>query len=59
MARLAPEERQIVLLSVLEGYTMREIAQMLSVKEGTVKTRLMRSRQRFKKIYLGQEGNCT
>ena len=41
MARLAPEERQIVLLSVLQGYTMRELPQ------GTVSSKLHRT---FKKL---------
>ena len=40
-----------------EGFKVREIAKMLGVKDSTVKSRLMRSRQRFKKIYLEREGN--
>ena len=47
MARLAPEERQIVLLSVLQGYTMREIAEMLELPQGTVSSKLHRT---FKKL---------
>ena len=59
LAQMAENDRLVLTLHYLDGLKVREIAQMLSVKEGTVKTRLMRSRQRFKKIYLGQEGNCT
>lgn len=47
MARLAPDERQMVLLSVLEGYTMREIAEMLALPQGTVSSKLHRT---FKKL---------
>ncbi len=59
LAQLAENDRLVLTLHYMDGLKVREIAQMLSVKEGTVKTRLMRSRQRFKKIYLEQEGNCT
>lgn len=59
LAQLAENDRLVLTLHYIDGLKVREIAQMLSVKEGTVKTRLMRSRQRFKKIYLEQEGNCT
>lgn len=47
MARLSPDERQMVLLSVLEGYTMREIAEMLELPQGTVSSKLHRT---FKKL---------
>ena len=43
LGTLSPEERQIVLLSVLEGYTMREIASMLEMPQGTVSSKLSRS----------------
>lgn len=50
MARLAPEERQIVLLSVLEGYTMREIAQMLELPQGTVSSKLHRTLKKLRRM---------
>lgn len=41
--RLTPEERQIFLMSALEGYTMREIAEILSLPQGTVSSKLFRT----------------
>ena len=40
LGTLSPEERQIVLLSVVEGYTMREIASMLEMPQGSVSSKL-------------------
>ena len=59
LSQLAENDRLVLTLHYMDGLRIREIASLLDVKEGTVKTRLMRSRQRFKKIYLGQEGDCT
>lgn len=56
---LGENDRLVLTLYYLEGFKIREIAKLLSLKEGTVKTRLMRGRQRFKKIYMGQEGDCS
>lgn len=50
MARLAPDERQIVLLSVLEGYTMREIAEMLGLPQGTVSSKLHRTLKKLRQM---------
>lgn len=47
MARLAPDERQMVVLSTLYGYTMREIGQMMDLPQGTVSSKLHRT---FKKL---------
>lgn len=48
LGTLSPEERQIVLLSVLEGYTMREIASMLEMPHGTVSSKLSRSLKKLR-----------
>lgn len=48
LASLAAEERQIVLLSVLERYTMREIAGMLGLPQGTVSSKLSRSLKKLR-----------
>lgn len=50
MARLAPDERQIVLLSVLQGYTMREIAEMLDLPQGTVSSKLHRTLKKLRRM---------
>ena len=44
-----PEKYRLpILLYYLEGYSLRQVAQMLRVPENTVKTRLSRGRQRLK-----------
>lgn len=44
LGRLSPEHRAVVVLHYLEGYKIREIADMLGVPAGTVKSRLMLAR---------------
>lgn len=46
--RLAVQERQIVLLSVVQGYTTKEIASILSCPQGTVSSKLHRSLKKLK-----------
>ncbi len=44
-----PEKYRLpILLYYLEGYSLRQVAQMLRVPENTVKTRLSRGRQQLK-----------
>ena len=45
---LAPDERKIVLLSVLEGYTGREIASILDCPAGTVRSKLSRALKKLR-----------
>ena len=42
--RLGEEQRCVLLLSVVEGFAMKEIAGMLSIPVGTVMSRLGRAR---------------
>ena len=49
MAQLSYEERSIVILSVLQGYTTREIAQIMGSPHGTVSSKLYRSLKKMKK----------
>ena len=44
-----PEKKRIALTLQLEGYTSKEIAQILRVPEGTVKTRLRDAKQLLRK----------
>lgn len=46
---LPPEHRTTVVLHYLEGYKVRDIAQMLDTPVGTIKTRLMKARMYLRK----------
>lgn len=46
---LSPQERMILSLSVLYGYTTKQISQMLRCPHGTVSSKLHRSLQKLKK----------
>ena len=48
MAKLDPDQRLILHLFYYEGYSVPEIARLLAIKIGTVKSRLFRSRQSLK-----------
>ncbi len=56
LAALAENDRLVLTLHYMDGFKLREIAKMLGVKENTVKSRLKRSREKLKKIYLEREG---
>ena len=47
--RLSPELRSVVQATVLDGLTTREAAQLLGLRQGTVKTRMMRARHVLRK----------
>ena len=49
LSTLTVEERSIVLLSVLEGYTLREIAAMLGLPQGTVSSKLSRTLKKLRR----------
>lgn len=57
LAAMAENDRLVLTLHYMDGLKVKEIAKLLGVKEGTVKSRLMRSRNRLQKIYLEREGN--
>lgn len=48
LSRLPAGERDVVVLSVLEGFAERETAQALGIAEGTVKSRLSRAKRRLR-----------
>lgn len=52
---LPPQEKQIVLLSVLGGYKSHEIAWMLRCSSGTVRSRLKRALGKLRKLLEEQE----
>jgi len=55
---LLPEYRVVLLLIVIEGFTCKETAEMLSVPIGTVMSRLSRARDQVKK-YLNSCANSS
>lgn len=55
LRRLPEREQAVVVLSVLEGYPEREVAQALGVPVGTVKSRLSRAKAKLRGE-LAQEG---
>lgn len=57
MNGLESEERAIMILRDIQGFSYREIADMLSIPMGTVKSRINRSRFALKAIYQELYGN--
>ncbi|MBQ1862523.1 MAG: sigma-70 family RNA polymerase sigma factor [Clostridia bacterium] len=49
---LPDEQRELIELKDIHGFSYEEIAEMLSIKEGTLKSRLNRGRLALKKILL-------
>ncbi|NLG52076.1 MAG: RNA polymerase sigma factor [Chloroflexi bacterium] len=48
--QLAPDYRAPLVLFSVQGYSVREIADMLGISEGAVKTRLCRARAKFREV---------
>lgn len=51
LARLSPDDRAVLVLYGVEGYSTAEISAMLGISPGAVKTRLCRARERFRRAY--------
>jgi RNA polymerase sigma-70 factor, ECF subfamily len=51
LLRIPASYRAVLILFSVQGYSVREISEMLSISEGAVKTRLSRARERFRKAY--------
>ena len=47
---LPPEDRAVIHLHYYEGYSTGEIAQMLGLRPGTVRSRLSRAREKLRKL---------
>lgn len=55
IARLSDEQREVIILRDIEGYTYDEIADMLSLEIGTVKSRLNRARTNLRSLLTNSE----
>ncbi len=53
---LRDDEREIVVMKELDGFTFREISEIKGIPENTVKTRLYTSLKKLRKIILEIEG---
>lgn len=49
LGKLEDTERQIITLSVVQGYTTREVAEMLDLPQGTVSSKLYRGLAKMRK----------
>lgn len=56
LAGLSPDDRDLVLLTAWEGLEPREVAQVLGVRPGAVRTRLSRARSRLRALLGDDEG---
>ena len=56
LASLAPPYRTVVVLREIEGLPYDEIAQVLGLAEGTVKSRLLRGRELLRRKLAGYVG---
>ncbi len=54
---LRSKEKEVLILHYIEGYSCREIGQILKISENAVKKRLERARNSFKKQYEEAEKN--
>lgn len=53
LGHLSPSQRSVLILYSVQGYSTREIGEMLGITQGAVKTRLCRARERFRQVYQG------
>lgn len=51
LAKLPPKHRAVLVLFTVQGYSTREIGNMMGISSGAVKTRLYRARERFRQVY--------
>jgi RNA polymerase sigma-70 factor, ECF subfamily len=58
LGALSMNDRQVLVLYAMHGHSVREIAEVLGVSEGAVKTRLCRARERFRRVYAEECGDA-
>jgi RNA polymerase sigma-70 factor (ECF subfamily) len=47
---LKPEERSVVVLRLMEGYSIKETAEIIGIKEGTVMSKLSRALKKMQTV---------
>ena len=50
LAQLSDEEREIVILHYAQGYTSKEIAEILDMNDSTVRSKIMRSGEKMRRF---------
>ena len=50
LAKLSEEERTLLMMKEIEGYSVEELAQIHGMNENTVKVKLFRARQKLVKL---------
>ena len=50
LSRLSDEEREIVILHYCQGYTSKEIGEILDMKDATVRSKILRSGEKMRKF---------
>ena len=58
MDKLGENDQLLLSLFYYDDFSVRQIADALSLSEGAVRTRLTRSRERFKELYVQEKGEC-
>lgn len=56
LAELEPDERLMIVLKEVEGYSVEEISQALGINPNTVKVRMFRARRRLTELYRRRYG---
>lgn len=51
LARLSTEDREVLYLCDVDGFDAAQIGQMLGIRAGAVRMRILRARRRFREIY--------
>lgn len=58
VARLTPFQREVLVLAFVEGWQMAEIAALLDVPIGTVKSRLNSARRALRALLVSEDEDC-
>lgn len=56
MDELAEPFRQALVLSAIEGLRAKDVAEVLGVEEGTVRTRVLRAKTELRRLFLERKG---